>query len=82
MLVQGVHEVPWEEFEGASVVGLSAGASAPEILVNEIIEAFKSRFDVRLELSETVKELENFPVSRELRDVSLAPEDMAFVNGA
>lgn len=82
MLVQGVHEVPWEEFEGASVVGLSAGASAPEILVNEIIEAFKFRFNVTLELSETVQELENFPVTRDLRDVELKPADMAFVNGA
>ncbi|MGB7334243.1 MAG: 4-hydroxy-3-methylbut-2-enyl diphosphate reductase [Salaquimonas sp.] len=81
MLVQGVHEVPWEEFEGAKVVGLSAGASAPEILVNEIIEAFKARFDVELELSETVQELENFPVTRDLRDVELLPADMAFVNG-
>jgi len=82
MLVQGAQEVPWDEMAGAAVVGLSAGASAPEILVNEIIEAFKSRFNAQLELAETVREDENFPVARDLRDVELLPVDMAFVNGA
>ena len=80
-LVQGAHEVPWDELKNASIVGLSAGASAPEILVNEIIEAFKTRFDAQLELAETVQELENFPVTRDLRDVELLSADMAFVNG-
>jgi len=82
MLVQGAHEVPWDELAKANIVGLSAGASAPEILVNEIIEGFKSRFNATLELTETVQELENFPVSKGLRDVDLLPADMAFVNGA
>jgi 4-hydroxy-3-methylbut-2-enyl diphosphate reductase len=81
MLVQGAHEVPWEEMTGAGVVGLSAGASAPEILVNEIIDAFRTRFNAEVELAETVQELENFPVTRDLRDVELLPADMAFVNG-
>jgi 4-hydroxy-3-methylbut-2-enyl diphosphate reductase len=81
-LVQGVGEIDWTEFDGAKIVGLSAGASAPEILVNEIIEAFKHRYNAEIELTETVQELENFPVSRELRDVALLPADMAFVNGA
>ncbi len=81
MLVQGAHEVPWDEMEGTSLVGLSAGASAPEILVNEIIEAFKSRFGAQVELAETVREGEIFPVVRDLRDVELTPADMAFVNG-
>ena len=57
--------------DGAGIVGLSAGASAPEILVNEIIEAFKERFGATVELAETVKEGENFPVTRDLRDVEL-----------
>lgn len=82
MLVQGAHEVPWDMLASAKVVGLSAGASAPEILVNEIIEGFKQRFGAELELTETVQELENFPVSKDLRDITLLPADMAFVNGA
>ena len=62
-------------------VGLSAGASAPEVLVDEIISAFRERFDVMVELAETVREDEHFPVNRELREIALTDTDMAFVNG-
>ncbi len=81
VLVQRVADIPWSELANAGVVGLSAGASAPEILVTEIIEAFRERFDMTLELVETVKETEEFPVVRELRDLELTASDMAFVNG-
>ncbi|MEM7289593.1 MAG: 4-hydroxy-3-methylbut-2-enyl diphosphate reductase [Pseudomonadota bacterium] len=81
MLVQTADEIPWQEMEGARIVGLSAGASAPEILVNEIIESFRDRFDLELDLVETVKEDENFLVARDLRDTDLTASDMAFVNG-
>ena len=63
-------------------MGLSAGASAPEIIVSEIIESFRDRFDLQFELVETVKESEEFPVVRDLRDIELEDADMAFVNGA
>ena len=81
MLVQKVSDIPWEELKDAKTIGLSAGASAPEILVGEIIEAFRSRYEMKLELVETVKETEEFPVVRDLRDVELTTADMAFVNG-
>lgn len=81
-LVQKAAEIPWDEINAGDKVGLSAGASAPEILVNEIIDAFKARFDVSLNLVETVKEDEEFLVARDLRDTELTSEDMAFVNGA
>ncbi len=80
-LVQKAAEIPWEEMNTVSVVGLSAGASAPEILVNEIIESFRARFNLTLELVETVKEDEEFLVARDLRDTPLLDADMAFVNG-
>ena len=82
MLVQKAADIPWDEIEGAVAVGLSAGASAPEILVNEIIEAFRERYDMSLNLVETVKEDEEFLVARDLRDTELTSADMAFVNGA
>ena len=62
-------------------VGLSAGASAPEILVDAIIDAFRSRYRLAIELAETAVETEMFPVMRDLRDVPLESRDMAFVNG-
>ena len=85
MLVQNASEIDWslvDGLEGDFTVGLSAGASAPELLVEGIIEAFRQRFDIRVELAETTVEDEQFMVMRELRDVPLEAADMAFVNGA
>ncbi len=81
LLVQRASDIPWDEIEGIGILGLSAGASAPEIIVDEIIDAFRERFDVEVELAVTATETENFPVMRALRDVELTPADMAFVNG-
>ncbi len=84
-LVQTARDIPWDEIGAAGetdiVVGLSAGASAPEILVEEIIAAFRERFDTTIELAETAQETEIFPVMRALRDVPLEKADMAFLNG-
>ena len=81
MLVQRAGDIDWEELGDIATVGLSAGASAPEVIVDEIIEAFRDRFDVTIDLSVTAVEDENFLVMRELRDVDLSNADMAFVNG-
>lgn len=81
LLVQRASEIPWDEIGQISTLGLSAGASAPEIIVNEIIDAFRARFDVSVDLAVTATETEDFPVMRVLRDVELTAADMAFVNG-
>jgi 4-hydroxy-3-methylbut-2-enyl diphosphate reductase len=82
LLVQRAAEIPWDEIAGISTLGLSAGASAPEIIVDEIIDAFRQRFEVTIDLAITATETEDFPVMRVLRDVELTAADMAFVNGA
>ncbi|WP_109612133.1 4-hydroxy-3-methylbut-2-enyl diphosphate reductase [Pseudaminobacter salicylatoxidans] len=81
LLVQRASEIPWQNIGAISTLGLSAGASAPEIIVDEIVNAFRERFDVRVDLAVTATETENFPVMSALRDVELTPSDMAFVNG-
>jgi 4-hydroxy-3-methylbut-2-enyl diphosphate reductase len=81
LLVQRADELDWAEIGPIATLGLSAGASAPEVIVDEIIAAFKQRFDARIELAITAEENENFLVNRELREVPLTPEDMAWVNG-
>jgi len=81
MLVQRASELDFDEIGAIGTLGISAGASAPEVVVNEIIEAFKARFDASVELAETAVENEHFLVNRELRDVELTVDDMAFVNG-
>ena len=54
--------------EGIRAVGVTAGASAPEVLVNEVIDAFRDRFDVTVEMVETAQERVEFKVPRILRD--------------
>ncbi len=81
VLVQRAAEIDWETIGDIRTIGLSAGASAPEVIVNEIIEAFRARYDAKVELADTVEENEHFLVNRELRNVELTPADMAFVNG-
>ncbi len=82
LLVQRASEIPWNDITNISTLGLSAGASAPEIIVDEIIDAFRQRFEVTIDLAITATETEDFPVMRVLRDVELTRADMAFVNGA
>jgi 4-hydroxy-3-methylbut-2-en-1-yl diphosphate reductase len=82
LLVQRESEIPWHEIGDIAVLGLSAGASAPEIIIDEIIEAFRARYDLTLDVVITAEETENFPVMSALRDVELTSADMAFVNGS
>ncbi|MBX8826038.1 4-hydroxy-3-methylbut-2-enyl diphosphate reductase [Ochrobactrum sp. SFR4] len=81
LLVQRAEEIDWDNLGELSVLGISAGASAPEIIVDEIIDAFSQRFDVTIDLAITTVETENFLVNRQIRDVELTTQDMAFVNG-
>jgi 4-hydroxy-3-methylbut-2-en-1-yl diphosphate reductase len=81
MLVQRASELDWDQIGAIGTLGISAGASAPEVIVEEIIEAFRSRYAATVELAITAEETENFLVNRELRNVPLTREDMAFVNG-
>lgn len=81
LLVQRAAEIDWDDVGEIGTLGISAGASAPEVIVDEIIEAFRHRFDAKVELAITAEENEHFLVNRELRDVELTRADMAWVNG-
>jgi 4-hydroxy-3-methylbut-2-enyl diphosphate reductase len=81
ILVQRASEIDWDHVGEIGTLGISAGASAPEVIVDEIIEAFRQRFDAKVELAITAEENEHFLVNRELREVELTREDMAWVNG-
>ena len=70
-LVQRDTEIDWRALEGIQSVGLTAGASAPEVLVNEIIEALRARYKVTIEHVETAQENVNFKVPRVLREAAL-----------
>ena len=68
-LVQRADEIDWRSLDGISTLGVTAGASAPEVLVNEVIDAFKDRFNVTVEVIETAQENVEFKVPRILRVV-------------
>lgn len=74
VLIQRAGEIDWRDFEGISALGLTAGASAPETLVEEIIAAFAERFDVTVETVRTAEETISFNLPRELRDMVFPPQ--------
>ncbi len=67
-LVQRATDIDWRALDGISSVGVTAGASAPEVLVTEVIDAFRTRFRVTVELVETAQEHVEFKVPRILRE--------------
>jgi 4-hydroxy-3-methylbut-2-enyl diphosphate reductase len=67
-LVQRAADIDWRALDGIRSVGVTAGASAPEVLVNEVVDAFRARFDTTVELVETAVENVEFKVPRILRE--------------
>jgi 4-hydroxy-3-methylbut-2-enyl diphosphate reductase len=70
MLIQRATDIDWRALEGVRTIGLTAGASAPEVLINEVIDAFRARFVVTVELVETAVEDIEFKVPRILRETA------------
>jgi 4-hydroxy-3-methylbut-2-enyl diphosphate reductase len=69
MLVQSAAEIHWDDFAGIRSLGITAGASAPEVLVEEIIDAFKARFATKVESVITAEEDVTFKLPHQLRDM-------------
>jgi 4-hydroxy-3-methylbut-2-enyl diphosphate reductase len=67
-LVSRATDIDWRALGALKTVGVTAGASAPEVLVNEVIDAFCARFDVTVEMVETASESVEFKVPRVLRE--------------
>jgi 4-hydroxy-3-methylbut-2-enyl diphosphate reductase len=66
-LVQRAAEIDWEAIGPIARLGLTAGASAPEVLVEEVIAAFAERYEIHLESVRTAEETVAFNLPRELR---------------
>jgi 4-hydroxy-3-methylbut-2-en-1-yl diphosphate reductase len=70
VLVQRASDLDWTGFAGARRIGITAGASAPELLVEEVIDAFAERFDVRIDTISAASEAVTFSLPRQLRKVA------------
>ena len=66
-LVQRATDIDWNEFGNITSLGITAGASAPEVLVEEIIDAFAVRYEVSVESISAAEEGVFFPLPRPLR---------------
>ena len=67
-LVQRADDIDWNALGDMQNIGITAGASAPEVLVNEVIDAFRAKGEVEVEIVETAQENVNFKVPRVLRE--------------
>jgi len=66
-LVQRATDIDWRALEGIDSIGITAGASTPEVLITEVIDAFKERYEVTAEYVETAEENVEFQVPRIIR---------------
>jgi len=67
-LVQRADDIDWHALDDVQNIGITAGASAPEVLVNEVIDAFRAKGEVQVEIVETAQENVNFKVPQVLRE--------------
>jgi 4-hydroxy-3-methylbut-2-enyl diphosphate reductase len=71
-LVQRAEDIDWSKFGAITRLGITAGASAPEVLVEQIIDAFAARYDIQAETVSATEEDVFFPLPRPLRDIAAA----------
>ena len=67
-LVQRASDIDWRALHGIKSIGITAGASAPDVVIQEVVEAFSDSYNVTIEVIETATETVNFKVPRILRD--------------
>ena len=67
VLVQRAADIDWGLFQNIKTLAITAGASAPEILVEEVMEALSERYTLNIEHIRTANEDVFFPLPKELR---------------
>jgi len=72
LLVQRAEEIDWSDLQGVTRLGVTAGASAPELLVEEVIAACRARFDLTIEEITVTAESVRFKLPRVLQESSMA----------
>ena len=72
ILVQRGADIDWGFFDGVTSIGVTAGASAPEVLVEEVLGAFADRYALEIETVSAAEEDMFFPLPRPLREEQAA----------
>jgi 4-hydroxy-3-methylbut-2-en-1-yl diphosphate reductase len=67
-LVLRATDIDWSQLDGVSSLGVTAGASAPEVLVEEILDALGEKFELVIDTITTATEDVSFPLPRTLRE--------------
>jgi 4-hydroxy-3-methylbut-2-enyl diphosphate reductase len=67
-LVLRATDIDWSQLDGVASLGVTAGASAPEVLVEEILDAVGERFELVIDTITTATEDVSFPLPRTLRE--------------
>ena len=66
LLIHSESEIPFDKIDKCKTIGISSGASAPEILVEEFINNLKKKFNIKIENTEVIKEDVTFKVPGKL----------------
>ena len=69
-MVQRAHDADWSCLDGVGAVGVTAGASAPELLVDEVVAALRERFEVEVDEVNVTEEDVQFKLPRVLADAA------------
>ena len=70
VLIQRAAEIDWADFADVERIGVTAGASAPEVIVEEVLDAFAAHYDITVELVRTAEENIVFSLPRPLREAA------------
>ena len=69
-LIGDCNDIDWSALVGMRSIGITAGASAPEVLIESVLDAFKERFNVTVETVEAARENVSFKVPKILREMT------------
>ncbi len=66
LLIHSESEIPFDKIDKCKTIGISSGASAPEILVEEFINNLKKKYNIKIENTEVIKEDVTFKIPGKL----------------
>ena len=66
LLIHSESEIPFDKINNCKTIGISSGASAPEILVEKFINCLKEKYNIKIEYTEVIKEDVTFKIPGKL----------------